>query len=490
MSNLQTPSRTRVFSCFFLCLALASAPLAVRAQSDDAIDKVTKMNKKAVEEYENLNFEESRKILKEALDFCDQNGLAKHPIKARTHIHLGIVIFAGFKQREVALKQFRKALEIQPDIKLTKSLANPEIQEAFDEAVAGLGQPEKPDTAATEHGTEQKPDKTAPDKTAPDKAAATSTGDQITHDPVAEGTQGGAITITAHIDPNLTVKKLVLAYRPDGAADFLGRVMKEVTQGNWSAEIPASATAGNRVAYYIEADGPDDNALASKGTADDPFVIALKGSGAPEAKAASDQDQDEDENPSWFIGLGIGSGTGYATGNGEVNADSKITSGFAPATLGQITPEVGYFVKPQVLLSLQLRLQMVTGVNDLHLPMADNTDCGGDHICSPAKSAFAALAKVTYLFGDNNFHPYLDGAVGGGQIRHVVTFPGIKSCGSTGMDACVDTVLAGPVFVGPGFGFMFNATDTFVLMLGAQTLLGFPNFTFNIDFNAGVAVEF
>ncbi|HTA20490.1 MAG TPA: tetratricopeptide repeat protein, partial [Polyangia bacterium] len=127
------------------------------AQSDEAIDKVTKMNKKAVEEYENLNFEESRKILKEALDYCAQNGLDKHPVKARTHIHLGIVILAGFKQREVAIKQFRKALEIQPDIKLTKSLANPEVQEAFDEAVAGMGQPEKPDTAAK---TEQKTDKT------------------------------------------------------------------------------------------------------------------------------------------------------------------------------------------------------------------------------------------------------------------------------------------------------------------------------------------
>jgi tetratricopeptide (TPR) repeat protein len=80
------------------------------------IEKVTKMNKKAVEEYENLNFEESRKLLKEALDYCSQNGLDKHPVKARTHIHLGIVILAGFKQREVAIKQFRKALGLQPDI--------------------------------------------------------------------------------------------------------------------------------------------------------------------------------------------------------------------------------------------------------------------------------------------------------------------------------------------------------------------------------------
>src|SRR4051812_23539182 len=85
-------------------VVLAAAPRA-RAQAEDSavIDKITKMNKKAVEEYENLNFEEARKILKQALDLCSQSGLDKHPIKARTHIHLGVVILAGFKERDLAL---------------------------------------------------------------------------------------------------------------------------------------------------------------------------------------------------------------------------------------------------------------------------------------------------------------------------------------------------------------------------------------------------
>jgi tetratricopeptide (TPR) repeat protein len=131
----------RVLSCLLL---LALAPAAATAQSDEAVENVIKMNKKAVEEYENLNREEARKILKNALDYCSQNGLDRHPTKARTHIHLGIVLMA-FAQREMAIKQFRKALEIQPDIKLTRSLANPEIQAAFDEAVAGMGPPEKAD---------------------------------------------------------------------------------------------------------------------------------------------------------------------------------------------------------------------------------------------------------------------------------------------------------------------------------------------------------
>ena len=52
------------------------------------------------------------------------------------------------------------------------------------------------------------------------------------------------------------------------------------------------------------------------------------------------------------------------------------------------------------------------------------------------------------------------------------------------------TVLAGPVFLGVGGGAIINATDNFAFTLGIATQLGFPDFTFNIDFNGGVAVEF
>ncbi|HEY2731884.1 MAG TPA: tetratricopeptide repeat protein [Polyangia bacterium] len=484
MPIAKSPAGIRIFSCFLLCAALAVAPVAARAQSDEAVDKVTKMNKKAVEEYENLNFEEARKILKEALDFCGQNGLDKHPVKARTHIHLGIVILAGFKQREVAIKQFRKALEIQPDIKLTKSLANPEVQEAFDEAVAGMGSPEKPDTGGDKGDKADKADKGA-EKT--DKGAE----GPITHDPVAEGTQGAAITITAHVDYNLGVKKMILAYRPESATEFLGRVMKEVTQGNWTGDIPASATLGNRVAYYLEAQGPDDATLGTKGTADDPIIIVLKGSGAPDkGKPSGEEEEEEEGGPSWYIGLGLGTGFGYATGSGEVNVDVKLSpAGFAPASLGHVLPEVGYFLKPNLIFSVQLRLQIVSGATDLKAPTNSN-DCGSDHVCSAAKNAVAGFAKLTYLLGDGTVKPYVSAALGGGQIRHVASFPVVKLCGANGMSECSDTILAGPVFVGPGGGVLINVSDNVALNLGIATQLGFPNFTFNFDFNAGVAVEF
>ena len=116
------------------------ARCAAAADEAAAVNKVTNLNTKALEAYNKQDYETARALLKEALEVCASAGLDKHAIRARTHIHFGVVAIVGFKQREVGLKQFRKALEVQPDIKLTKQLATPELQDAFEEAVlAGEG---------------------------------------------------------------------------------------------------------------------------------------------------------------------------------------------------------------------------------------------------------------------------------------------------------------------------------------------------------------
>ena len=117
-------------------LATMSVASAANAAGDPAaVAKVTNLNKKALDAYAQQDYDTARDLLKQALELCDSAGLQQHPITARTHVHFGVVAIVGFKNREVGLKQFRKALEIEPDIKLTKSLVTPELQDAFEEAV-------------------------------------------------------------------------------------------------------------------------------------------------------------------------------------------------------------------------------------------------------------------------------------------------------------------------------------------------------------------
>jgi hypothetical protein len=132
---------THSLALVLLAVALTQSPGLSRtaraeAEDGDAIAKVTQLNRQAVEAYQAQKYDDARKLLKQALDLCSSSGLDQHPVKARTHIHLGIVIIGGFKERELGMKQFKKALEVQPDISLTKSLVTPDLQQAFDEAKA------------------------------------------------------------------------------------------------------------------------------------------------------------------------------------------------------------------------------------------------------------------------------------------------------------------------------------------------------------------
>jgi len=289
---------------------------------------------------------------------------------------------------------------------------------------------------------------------------------------------------------------VLLSFSADGSDDFGEAVMKEDPPGSgfYVAEIPQSATQGAVVNYYIEAYGDNDKLLGSKGTEQRTMKIAMTGPGGQPlaVKPKKPPKEEEPEAPSLFFGLGIGGGVGWATGKGEVNTlDVVDPPGFAPAKLLHFTPEVGYFLSPELLLSVQLRFQLISGANEFHSTRA--TECG-DGVCSPGTYAFAGFGRISYFFGEGDFHTFVSGIAGLGTIRHVAAFEsqmvcGVpKTAGDTGHETCLDTVPSGPVFVGAGAGVLYNLSPAFGLTLGTNALLGFTKFTFHVDLNLGVAV--
>jgi hypothetical protein len=374
-----------------LVVLVAAAPGLASAANPPgdpaAVNKVTNLNKKALDAYNKQDYDTARATLKEALEICASAGLDQHPITARTHIHFGIVAIVGYKQREVGIKQFRKALEIQPDIKLTKTLATPELQEAFEEAVL-----------------------------AGDKGGG----------PVAGGDRGDG--------------------QPQASED-----------------------------------GDEDHPTARRRPA------------PRRKKAGDDEDGDDDEDGQsgvFFIALQGGTGLGVASGNGALDptAHKLSTAGFAMAQMGQIAPEVGFFVSKDLLLSAALRLQMVTGVNGKSVT---NNNCGSDMFCSPSTTSAAGFAKVTYLLGSAPFHITLGGQVGGGYIRHAVAFNDrtCKASPTGEVQQCVDTLNGGPFLIGPTAGVFYEIGSSIDLLLSVNSALGVPNFTFNLDVQAGIGVR-
>lgn len=453
----------------------SDAPPGVDAPAPEedprVIGEITELNKKALDAYERLEFEEARALLKEALDLCSTAGLEAHPIKARTHIHMGVVLVAGFKQTDLAVKQFQKALEIQPEIRVTKALANPDILAVFDQAV-------KTKPAPTQ----------ASEQAAPSPGEAEGAATPLAHTPVTRGKRGEAVTITVTVPAELTgYEKVVLAYRPEGEEDFLAADMEKAGSNTYRGQIPPSATDGNLVAYFIEAEASDESVVGAAGSEARPFSISLTG------RADRDEGWSEGEAAARvFAAFSLGGGIGYASGEGEVNTGTRAPSGFASSGLVQFVPEAGYYVSPSLRISIQLRHQYITGTTPINAKLMGQPTACGDGICQGAKSATAVFVRASWFLSSGGFRPYVSVAAGAGQLRHVVKYqrPAMPVCGEMGNEACVDTVASGPVFAGPGVGVFMPLADRVGLTLELNTLLGVPKFTFHMDLNAGVMARF
>jgi hypothetical protein len=114
--------------------------LRADAQEPESVQKVVELNKRALAAYANLDVEEASKLLKQALEMCGTQKLDKHPVAARTHVHLGVIYVVGLKQRDQGMEEFKRALRIDPMIRVTKAMINPEVQSAFAEASMDLSQ--------------------------------------------------------------------------------------------------------------------------------------------------------------------------------------------------------------------------------------------------------------------------------------------------------------------------------------------------------------
>jgi len=482
-----------------LATAIAWGPRA-DAQEADSLQKVVELNKRALAAYSNLDVEEAAKLLKQALDVCASQKLETHPMAARTHVHLGVVYVAALKQRDQGLEEFKKALRIDPTIKVTKSMVNPEVQAAFAEAFTDVSEGAEGEGSASAPAQPEPPaaqpvEPARPAEPAPPAQPAPAAESAIVHTPVTEGTPGQPIAIKAQVPASLGAERVALAYRPDGVSDFVTREMDPAENSDlYQSQIPPEATGGASVAYYIAAQNADGKVLAQNGTATEPHVVNLSGEGGGEGgegEVAGEGGEEGQGLSLWFV-LAAGSGFGYHSGTPEANhtndrGDSLKSSGLAMSRLLQIAPEAGFFLSDSLVLSLQGRIQIVSGASEVKgSQVVGNTGACKGGTCHPAGYALAALAKATWFVGEpRRVTPFLTLAAGAGQIRHVVDLPkqNLSGCPPSG---CKDTVMGGPVLFGPGVGITIELSDSFSLAASANALVGVPNIMANLDVNLGL----
>src|SRR5438270_8513671 len=94
---------------------------------------IEKKIKEAMENYDLMDYDASKKLLNQALAVAKKAKLDKDPIAARAYLDLGIVSFVNNDQ-DAAKLSFLSAVQIEPKIQIDPAYKSPEMAKLLDEA--------------------------------------------------------------------------------------------------------------------------------------------------------------------------------------------------------------------------------------------------------------------------------------------------------------------------------------------------------------------
>jgi len=488
----------------FLALGRPQAAQAADSKTDDADPgtKVQKMNRYAMQLFDDLNYALAEKTLLDALAIVEKSNLGAGPAGLATNGNLAVLYSVGLKNPDKAVFHFKKALAIKPDLKMSKQRATPETEanlaRAKAESSGASPTGARPGQAATEAGAE-------PGIKCP-------TGGEVQ--------VGDDITLKCLTTAELRAAAVMLYYKPNGGDQFEAMQMtKSGTSGGtttWVAKISGSQAKSKWIPVYFEARDEGGSSLATSGREDSPSVITVKGgedaAAAPDPtvaagqgeSASGEEEEDEEEgeeiddnNPlarlenerwrehqgskgTWWASLGVGSGFGYASGHGTEAYGKRygvtFNAGLAPALLGQAVPEVGYFIGRNTAVALAGRFQAI-------FPRGPD---------GTATGAITGLLRLLFFTEDEGkVRWYFATTVGAGEgFRFQVNAAVGDSSGKPTGITVKDTVRGGPYVAGMGGGMLYKLTRHWRWTVDTQVLVGFGNVSGVLDLTTGARYQF
>src|SRR5438105_4749271 len=125
---------SRILSIVAWCTAVCCIAPNIAAAQQDVIKLAERLNQKAMEDYDSLEFDSARQTLLSATAKLRDAGQDETQTAAKVYMSLGLVYISGFKDKNRGIQQFVEALKIDGTSQLDPERATPELQEAFDEA--------------------------------------------------------------------------------------------------------------------------------------------------------------------------------------------------------------------------------------------------------------------------------------------------------------------------------------------------------------------
>jgi hypothetical protein len=464
--------RTRSFVALAaLCVVAlgSSSPAAADPKSDMA-----QKSKEAMDSYDMMDYDAAKKQLNQAIVIAKKAKLEKDQAAAKVYLNLGIATFAAGDQ-EGAKVAFLSAVQIDPKIQIEPAYRQPalvKLLEAVRTEVTGS-------TGDTQPALPPGP---------PAVDCATVTG--VQHTIIDAGKTNVSLPIEAYIGSDVTPAKVSAMYRPEGATDFIESRLTKQGDCKYTGSIPGSAVKGTVLHYYVAAYDANNRVIAGRGTSGSPNLVELTA-----GPAGKGDGEDPIGNPGGgsgggvsggvtvsgpakiYVGVAGGTGFGYVTGKTEF--DNEVENCCIGNSLIVITPEVGYYVNPQLTIGIAVRLGIPVGAN-----------LEGHSTAAPG-----GLVRARYSLSPSGEGVRLLGQIGAGILRNTIKLNNAMD----GMDT--DIVAQGPLLIGAGVGYTRRLSGKISFMadfsaIGAFAVVGelgsAPNLNSGLsaDLSVGVAVGF
>jgi hypothetical protein len=547
---------TRFKQVLPLMVSLAAAGLVVvsaspaAAQDQAAIDKLVQMNKKALEDYDTLDMDSAKRTLLDALMAGKKAGLENHPVMARTYVHLGAVYMTGFKNRDKAIASFARALEIDPNIQLSKGIATSDVNDAFAEAQrrakAGGGGGGGSESAAPvqplpkrRRGPVMEDDSSSSEAPAarPRRPKAESSEDDESGEPDLpirinaldcpepdEAILEKPVTLRCALSPKLPVSSVYLLYRAPGKEDYSEVEMKKTPKGWYQGKIPKKAVVGKSIQFFFEGRNDAGKPVVANGGHDSPNIMLIVEESEKGKTAGGDKgdNNDEEENPldedgrpkrpkirlgqrqknedidvrfgkrRFWIGLGAGSGYGYAKGNGleavNMSNDPQFHALQSVFSPGLAWAGVAHLA-PEFGYAITPDIAIALEGRLQWIPQSSTYQ----HYA--ARGALSVLAKLMYFTEQSQIRFFGSVLAGGGEgVRFTVqpaagaTVQGPNGPMPASYQDFTDTIHGGPILAGVGGGMYYEASRSVSLVVEVNALTALPLFAAFGDLN--LALQF
>jgi hypothetical protein len=423
--------------------------LAAPAHADPRADIAAKA-RAAMASYDAMDYEVARKQLHQALAIAKKARLDKDPIVARIYVDLAITQLAGSDQ-EAAKLALLSAAQIDPKIAIDAAYKSPELVKLLDEAkalAAGQGDPADAAPRADGDGVDCKAIR------------------GVQHTVVETSKRGVAQAIEAWIGGDVAPARVAVMYRPEGAIDFTEAKAARVGSCKYAATIPASATQGSVVHYYIAAYDQANKVLAAKGSSGAPNVMAIGEPRRVTGPAVASPGPGDTENPpdtgpaavaavagksrKIRFAVAAGSSVGYVTGRTE--GDNEVQTCCLGTSLVVLTSELGYYVTPRITLGLAGRLGFPIGANTMgHSTVAPAGFLRLRYALSPSGAGLGVMAEI-----------------GAGILRNTLKLDD----SSTAAGMSTDIVAQGPLLLGAGIGYTQRLGDMVAVFVDLEAIAG------------------